>query len=603
MSYLNRPRLTFAGSFNCNISTINNVPTNYDPQTTELDELWNPNGDGTFWFSATVTQVTYLDGTTATTPAQDPIIGMPLTSLDYPYKGKMVDLDPEQQMVSEIWGMSVILGDKTNPGNGLFQGGYRPSPFFSLWAKTPSQLKPQPSSQAFAAVYQSVLENITWGNVSGSRYLQELQSTTQNSSISIEFNLDSYHKLNPGASSFTQGRIVGTVGPYFSGEPFSFVPGRYIRPYDSTGQGNFSFNFAQCVVDNQNKVLIVDFGNSIQRQDMWDPATNIDPSIDQGVLTLEVLNSNPPVLWPISYSSDPANDLYAQTAYVQEFPLSDQAMSAIAANQLAVQQNGGSMVMMEAPDGVYIRAENFVLRMNPNDQMTVNLMATQFGAPANMTVPILDVTSNFLPAGANPPPAVGYPPEALGLPQSPIQITNGQGTFTITAGDTGQPRYNGSLDGQVYAVGYATDPGVDFAPDGSNFVSVHIYEPYSYAPPATWYGNTQVIFKQFGIIYPFMENFVDMTSYGSVYANRKTLMGVFTAEIHDPAYMPVTRDLSEAKRQMILEWLNNDCPQGTQQDAPKSKTAPTAATNADLAKEGTEKTHIYKTLAQIKAGD
>src|SRR5216684_2218976 len=52
-----------------------------------------------------------------------------------------------------------------------------------------------------------------------------------------------------------------------------------------------------------------------------------------------------------------------------------------------------------------------------------------------------------------------------------------------------------------------------------------------------------------------MQGFVKLGDYDSVVANKARVQTVFSLPEDDPRYMPVTRDLSPAKRQMILNWL------------------------------------------------
>jgi hypothetical protein len=52
-----------------------------------------------------------------------------------------------------------------------------------------------------------------------------------------------------------------------------------------------------------------------------------------------------------------------------------------------------------------------------------------------------------------------------------------------------------------------------------------------------------------------MKPIVDLGNYASVVANKAGLEMVFSLPQENPLYMPVTRDLSPAKRQMILNWL------------------------------------------------
>jgi hypothetical protein len=51
------------------------------------------------------------------------------------------------------------------------------------------------------------------------------------------------------------------------------------------------------------------------------------------------------------------------------------------------------------------------------------------------------------------------------------------------------------------------------------------------------------------------KHLVDLGDYDSVVAHLKILELAFSLPIEDPNHMPVTRDLSDAKRDMILKWM------------------------------------------------
>src|SRR5437868_3719910 len=107
MSYLDVPRLHFAGSFIAKPSTVNNDPKNFSPQvqppvpTSELN--WNPNGNHAWQFlNCKVTTAVAASG-----QISDPVIGATVLSTDQPIVAKLVDLDTEQQLVSQIWGLQI----------------------------------------------------------------------------------------------------------------------------------------------------------------------------------------------------------------------------------------------------------------------------------------------------------------------------------------------------------------------------------------------------------------------------------------------------------------------------------------------------------------
>src|SRR5690349_9842195 len=114
MSYLDQPRINFAGQFQASPATINNTPNNYNPANYNADSLkpknielyWEPKGDSIF--DLFKCQVTTVDAPGVTS---DSILGTTVTALYTGAPPKLVDLDPMQQNVSEVWGLTVMLGD------------------------------------------------------------------------------------------------------------------------------------------------------------------------------------------------------------------------------------------------------------------------------------------------------------------------------------------------------------------------------------------------------------------------------------------------------------------------------------------------------------
>ncbi|MBI3234485.1 MAG: hypothetical protein HYZ42_10680 [Bacteroidetes bacterium] len=260
MSYLNTPRLTFSGQFQADPSTVNNDPTHYNNQTfqpsfqdyssaTNLNGWWNPDGTGNWRFiGCKITSVTYQDGTSTDNPLLDPIIGMSIMDTDTRTAGKIVDLDTQQQMVSELWGLIVrIVGQD---GVTMMKGNYEVAPFINIWF---NRSVDKITDSAAAALYQSVIKNIVWNNgYSNSRYINELKAASADQ-LSIQFTVDRYDGDNT-SPQFTFGRIAGSIGPYIADEPKHFVPGRQLFP-----QPNSNTNYATAIVDEKLKQVVLDF--------------------------------------------------------------------------------------------------------------------------------------------------------------------------------------------------------------------------------------------------------------------------------------------------------------------------------------------------------
>ncbi len=67
--------------------------------------------------------------------------------------------------------------------------------------------------------------------------------------------------------------------------------------------------------------------------------------------------------------------------------------------------------------------------------------------------------------------------------------------------------------------------------------------------------DVEPVLGQYANLYPVMRDFLDLGDYESVCARANLLAHAFSLDIGNPNSMPVTRDLSGAKRAAILRWL------------------------------------------------
>lgn len=202
MSYLDYPRLHFSGGFSADPSTINNTPNNYSDSneaTKDLELYWNPNGRGTFnLHQCKVTKVVYGPGDETTDATKDPVIGQPVAAVYTMAEPKIVDLDPDQQNVSELWGMRIQVAGpvpSANPLVELVSGDYEAGSFNAIWAQ--AQKGPH-SSASGSGVYQSTLTNLNWnvGNTPKSRFLAELKAKAPQM-LSINFVVNAHNNAPP----------------------------------------------------------------------------------------------------------------------------------------------------------------------------------------------------------------------------------------------------------------------------------------------------------------------------------------------------------------------------------------------------------------------
>lgn len=548
MSYLGLPRLIFSGRFHADPPTVNNDPTHYDvdrfrPQfqkrqtTKALNGWWNPRGTGSWRVGDCLVTTGVLDGSSRSAPAEDTIIGGRLSDVDDRVSAKLVDLDPDQQVVSEIWGLRLQL--RHTDGREAFRGDFTSAPFADLWARFPLG---RPDS-FFGAMYQSALAPVHWSDDDGSAILQQLRAHS-GGRLSIKFNVDGYND-DFNSPTFGSGRIVGSIGPAYPGEPSHFVASRRLSP---TG-GLSPLNSAPCVVDENAKTLVLDLGNSL-------PTTAPGGDVqDLGPLTVSLLPTDgPPVA--LGTIAPATGDLYAKTAGIVTVSLDESQVIASRDQPLGLVDSTGAVVLAENADGTYLRCDAFVFRLAPippDNIATATIYATRFGRPVSgiqVTVALHGEQAGIGKRGLLPASRMGTPADALTFPPTVTTDQDGTARLVITASSPGNPR--GAIDGQVFLVDYLW-----MTPSAAvgDQISVLVWDDYTVPEQPTWVEHVQPVLQQYANLYPVMRDVVDLTDYHSVTRARSILKRTLALPLDDPNHMPVTRDLSPGKRAMILRWL------------------------------------------------
>lgn len=586
MSYLNALRLHFAGQFQANISTVNNDPAHFDNaifkpsyQDMQSPTFDPPNG----WFSPQGDAAFRLLGckvTSAFTPkgqvqAGDAVLQCLVMDSDGRAPAKLVDLDSEQQLVSEIWGLLVRIAD--GKGNTLMSGEFEPAAFMDLWDR--GQHGGQGGDANGSAMYQSVLRSLRWGDIGHSSFLQDLKKAGDASGLlSIKFNIDGIN-LQFTSPDFMCGRIVGTIGPAPGEEPRHLVIGRqFMAVSDPKPTTNFfnpkgGINFCVGRVDADAKCIFLDLGNGLPTKTPGSAMANV------GDLTLSAGNTRIGTIPAAGSGGYTADNWYATTAGVVALPLSDDLLKDHAKaldKQLTITGNAQTNIA-EWSSGAFVRADTYVYRMSPGENASITVYAMQWGkalAGTSIGFPLDPSGLQQTFAGNGQPyvadgPVVAKPTDILKVGNTPLDKTpptvttdvHGKAVLTLTAGDPRNVRWfnkgqDYGIDGQIYGVrpGF-TDQSLNTGPvDPWNFVSFLVWSGFTPGNPVTWQ-DLAPTFQQYANLYPVMNRFLDLGNYDSVIAHARLLQLAFGLNPADPNAMPVTRDLSPAKRKAILSWL------------------------------------------------
>ncbi len=608
MSYLNALRLHFSGRFQANVSTVNNDPGHFDnvafksdyqkQQTRAAMNGWfNPQGDAAWrLLGCTVTSAWNTAGAVG---SSDPVLDCIVADSDRRAPAKLVDLDCEQQLVSEIWGLQVRIAKAD--GTTLLLGDFEPAAFIDIWDRATASAG---GDTIAGAMYQSVLGNLQWSDVSSSPFLTALKAAATDGVLSIKFNVDSFN-LDFTSPQFMTGRIAGTIGPAALSEPRHLVIGRqfmansnpYALPPANFFRPDSNMNFCAGVVDEASLTFYLDLGNAL-------PTGVGDTMLDLGDIALVAYDAgsgrsyaigNIPSAGAGGYSTDP--QWYARTAGVVALPIPSQLMSRVQSMPLSLVAALGRI--SEAASGAFVRADTYVFRASPGDSVDIPVYASQYGRPlANAVVEFAadasqlqpgNYVSSDVPPVATPLAAIGYANASTVL--SATTDSSGRATLGLSFGDPGTPRWfnqgaDYGIDGQVYGVRPAfQNPQLNDGPVNQwNFISFLVWSGFTTSTPVTW-ADLQPIFQQYANLYPVMNRFLDLGNYDAVKANVGLLSLAFGLNPDDPNAMPVTRDLSPAKRNAILTWLSGDMALGpplpSSPPASAPRVAPTAATASD----------------------
>jgi hypothetical protein len=584
MSYLDPLRLSFAGKFKAAPSTVNNDVTNFNIATFQPSDrergkggAWNPAGDAVFRLFGCAVTSAFVDGAEV---VDDPVISLLLADTSTAMPGKIVDLDPEQQLVSQIWGFQVRLCDAA--GKDALRGAFEVAPFIDLWSRDLGTGPEEKGDFPFSTFYQSVLTNLKWSDDFDSKFLQKLKDESRDA-LSIHFIVDSYcHDFT--SANFTLGRIVGTIGPHRSDGPKHFTLGRYLAPVTgASGNPIYPVNFCTAVVNSVTSKLLVDLGNAL-------PTVGpLGPQKDIGALTVGYQSGQ---TWkPLGTVDYMADGWYTRYAGISAVP-SDRALSAAQLEgiengqiviQIATSGSTAAPALTEATDGQHVRADQFVFRVDPGDVVDVDLWLTQWGKPlAGGSISVVADPSGLQTADGWPD--VATPATAIHFPGELTTKADGRVTLPIEVSDPGNPRKY--IDGQVYGIRVLPASQQMTAQDPSEFISLLLLDEFKADDPVTWYGSMQPIFLQYFNLYPVMDRFLNLSNYEDICVPRhlQILRLAFGLDPSNPNSMPVTRDLSRAKRKAILQWLTDVGPDGKPRLGTPPTTPPVGTMSLEKAK-------------------
>lgn len=562
VSYLDTPQLRFAGDFQADVSTVNNDVRHYDVATFEprfqqpregtgpRNGWWNPMGGAAFRLIGCTVQDARTDADAAA--ASDPLVSAHVSSGPERSSGKMVDLDPQMQMTSELWGVRIQI--HAADGRVFLEGDLHATGFRDLQGRQVAQQSR--NGQPRGGTWDSVLEHVVWGEAAAdSPTLVALRAATQDDRLAIHLTGYGYYYTHADGR-FAMGRLLGVLGPYAAGDPVRFAPTRRLYGGNSFAYSNFVQRADRVTVDLGMSFPILDPLGTAQPQ----PDLRLAVARADGVMAGTTLT--PAETIEIGAIDASADRWLERSAGIVTMPLSGEAATHLRDHPLVLLGAGDTVLAAEAPGGLYVRADQNVQRLDPGDSAGVDFLATQWGAPLSGATVHVQMARPSRPGGTpgpNPPtaevPIMNQPASALEFQRTLTTDAAGRARLDLTGRDPRNPR--GYIDGQIYQLPYTMNGLVPRQAYWLDHVLVHVRDHQAVPAEPTW-REVGPILTQFGNLYPLMSHhLVDLGSEDDVRKHRHIVRFALTRTIDDPTYMPVTRDLSADKLALILRWLDN----------------------------------------------
>jgi hypothetical protein len=619
MSYLDVPRLHFSGLFFTGPSTINNIIKNYDP-TIPLEKggqflqnaLWNPLGVAQWWLEE-CTVLSAVGSTGAAVASTDAVIGAavlspsPKTPMSDGTGGfydlaKMVDLDPDQQGRSALYGVRIAV---TLPNGAGLQGLMTVPELRQLNGR----IAGVGTSYGAVGQWMGTLQNVLWsGDISSSPFLVSLKAAATgglNVKLTVDLHQNNPQNLFTSGDQFCYGRVLGSIGPVLNGELAQVLPGRCLQTtapvslgpasleadseplsarervgakMDALGKSRAAANTAEAPtatpdpwnpafalirqVGNQ-LLLSIDIGGCMLLHAQGSPLVSdgtfeVDSGIVVGVVNTATNKFTPFTNGNITISpqyqqlqSTPKNCVLVKNSCVFTFPITTADGASYQSNPLAIQVNG-TTVAQEYPSGYWmdVSVNSQRLECGIGNTAQSQIMVRKFGVAVVGQAPPVTFTVQLSDNSNTNDVNIGFgQTDTHGL----ATITTKVYVDQITLPTRRQP-----LDSQVCFIAM-DDPNGNPIGDGvaeGAQLSVLLFDAYQAPANPTW-SDVGAIFGAYARLYPGMKSRLDISDQATVVGDVGSVLEHMSLPISDPAYMPVTRDLSPSKMAMIISWLKS----------------------------------------------
>ena len=608
------------GNLNNDVGNFNlNQDLNYD---TGLYKY--PDGTSQLFLSqCVVTGVVGTDGVLRSDPGSDSLVGARVTSPGpdtqkpegkeglYGF-AKMVDLDPNMQFRTELYGFRIYVDLE---GGGGFSGELaKPPQLRDLWFgrgngnifKDGEQV--ENGLQIAVGTWHQRLTNLTWTDPperKGSPVYDALHARSS-AELDVKLGVDMFQTWRANefkqGDRFGYGRLVGAIGRAKPDEPTQLVPGRRLytpRTFEtqlsaaepgparlaftrqaaeeamSGAEPSFDWNRTDLRVCDDGSMLIVDLFNSAPLAILGEGKFETGGNVVVGWLDATSLKFTPLKNGAISFTySKPAADtptgklkdvFWPDHAAIFQVELTGDERKTISNKPLAIQA-GGTTVVRENSNGVYLNIERPSTRMEPNKEDDFDVFSYQYGElstalPTGLT---FQRELNNDGAGKDDPPT--FPTKIFSAAFDPSPVSRGRFRLHVKTGPAVPlTEVRKPLDsflcfltatGTGYLVGEAMTLKPRTGPPTPPFLSLIFWQNHNVVDQPDWDLKIQPLMAMYARLFPGMVSILDISNFKTVKANAAVLKNRFERLRTDPGFMPVSRDMSPATVDMVVRFLD-----------------------------------------------
>jgi hypothetical protein len=582
MGILNGPRVNFWGGIQTNVCTTNNseniggknvvnlatatmTTTESDADLIEMIRTPAKSNAGTDYFTNGGWnyygdhQVHYVDATVSSegeagaVAESGDLIGEPvylLGSIDPttgqgPFFGPvMVDIDPSSGQTTQIFVGGLQIGAGSTPKLLIRHDTVCSS--HALGVRTLQGESDSPNSSAINGTFQLVFPKSSVTSYdTGSATLSAIMNDPKATGFVLRFcmfemaplmttpELLAAYEANRNPSNPSSGRVIGTLGPSYQGEPDSCPPGRLLQNSFGGAQG-------YAILNPEKALLSIDTSSLLQkakfRSDRTDFTGPIGANIDYGPISVDTGKAN--TASGLTFDARPTD--YYKYGGIVDVRLKPGNFEILSTQAIALSGSKGAnaVAIQEQPLRIYSNARNIYINEEPGGATTLNYVVSYLGGPLNVDTTFTLASSS---SGALPNPTFMTFPATASAKQ-------GDTTLSIPVS------YNGNNNPGFEAI--TISGGGD-----RYFVNFRNYLVTGFGIAAgstvTWEQAYENTLRYFYVIFPAMSLRIPLNDEGNIQATAPQIIARLSEDYFPTTLrMPITRSMSPSQTKLLEAFLN-----------------------------------------------